>query len=64
MAEMVKGEVNYDAQALAELAQMTFESLAGIPWSGFAVEGVVSDNTDALTVIWDNWEDFQQRSNT
>ena len=63
MAEMVKGEVNYDAQVFANRAN-DFESLAGIPWSGFAVEGAMpGDNTDALTAIWDNWEDFQQRSN-
>ncbi|ASG65431.1 cytochrome C556 [Idiomarina piscisalsi] len=63
MAEMVKGEVNYDAQVFTNRAK-DFESLAGIPWSGFAVEGAMpGDNTDALTAIWDNWEDFQQRSN-
>lgn len=62
MAEMVKGEVDYDANIFANRAN-DFEKLAGIPWSGFAVEGAMpGDNTDALTAIWDNWEDFQQRS--
>ena len=63
MAELVKGEVDYDAQVFTNRAN-DFEKLAGIPWSGFAVEGAMpGDNSDALTAIWDNWEDFQERSN-
>ena len=63
MAEMVKGEVDYDAQVFANRAN-DFEKMSGIPWAGFAVEGAMpGNNSDALTAIWDNWDDFQQRAN-
>ena len=45
MAEMVKGEVDYDAQVFANRAN-DFEKLAGIPWSGFAVEDFQERSND------------------
>lgn len=63
MAAMVKGEVDYNADFFQRRAN-DFEKMSGIPWAGFAVEGAMpGDNSDALTEIWDNWEDFQQRAN-
>ncbi|RUO73361.1 c-type cytochrome [Idiomarina ramblicola] len=63
MAAMVKGEVEYNADFFQRRAG-DFEKMSGIPWSGFAVEGAMpGNNSDALTAIWDNWEDFQQRAN-
>ncbi|MDV6317095.1 cytochrome c [Idiomarina sp. HP20-50] len=63
MAGMVKGEVEYNADFFQRRAN-DFEKMSGIPWAGFAVEGAMpSDNSDALSEIWDNWEDFQQRAN-
>lgn len=63
MAGMVKGEVEYNADFFQRRAN-DFEKMSGIPWAGFAVEGAMpGDNSDALSEIWDNWEDFQQRAN-
>lgn len=62
MAAMVKGEVEYNADFFQRRAN-DFEKMSSIPWAGFAVEGAMpGDNSDALTAIWDNWEDFQQRA--
>ncbi|WP_322406042.1 cytochrome c [Idiomarina sp. PL1-037] len=63
MAAMVKGEVEYNADFFQRRAN-DFEKMSGIPWSGFGVEGAMpGNNSDALTAIWDNWDDFQQRAN-
>ena len=63
MAAMVKGEVEYNADFFQRRAN-DFEKMSGIPWAGFAVEGAMpGNNSDALTAIWDNWDDFQQRAN-
>ena len=62
MAEMVKGEVDYDASIFSQRAE-DFARLSKIPWAGFTTEGAMpGDNTDALPEIWDNWDDFKQRS--
>jgi len=62
MAAMVKGEIEYNPDFFQRRAD-DFEKMSGIPWSGFAVEGAMpGNNSDALTAIWDNWEDFQQRA--
>ncbi|MGM0524764.1 MAG: c-type cytochrome [Pseudomonadota bacterium] len=62
MAEMVKGEVDYDAAIFSQRAD-DFARLSHIPWDGFSVEGAMpGENTDALPEIWDNWDDFKQRS--
>lgn len=62
MAAMVKGETEYNADFFQRRAN-DFEKMSSIPWSGFAVEGAMPGNdSDALTEIWDNWDDFQQRA--
>lgn len=62
MAEMVKGDVAYDAQVFQHRAE-DFARLSQIPWAGFSVEGAMpGDDTDALPEIWDNWDNFKQRS--
>ncbi|MBT42506.1 MAG: cytochrome C556 [Idiomarina sp.] len=62
MAEMVKGDVDYDASIFEQRAE-DFARLSQIPWAGFTTEGAMpGDNTDALQEIWDNWDDFKKRS--
>lgn len=62
MGAMVKGEVEFDALIFQQRAQ-DFARLSHIPWSAFSVEGAMpGNNTDALPEIWDNWDDFKQRS--
>ena len=62
MAEMVKGEVDYDASIFQQRAE-DFARLSKIPWAGFTTEGAMpGENTDALPEIWGNWDDFKQRT--
>lgn len=62
MAAMVKGEEEYDADIFQQRAE-DFARMTHIPWSAFSVEGAMpGEDTDALPEIWDNWDDFKQRS--
>lgn len=62
MADMVKGEVPYDAEVFTQRAN-DLARLSYIPWQGFQVEGAMPGNdTDALPEIWDNWDDFKERA--
>ncbi|RUO55324.1 c-type cytochrome [Pseudidiomarina homiensis] len=62
MGDMLKGDMPFDAAIFAERAE-TFAALAAVPWVGFSQEGAMpGNNTDALPAIWDNWEDFQERT--
>lgn len=62
MGDMVKGDVDYDATVFQQRAE-DFARLSHIPWVGFTIQGAMpGENTDALPEIWDNWNDFKQRS--
>ena len=62
MGDMVKGDVAFDAAIFQQRAE-DFARLSHIPWAGFSVDGAMpGDNTDALPEIWDNWDDFKQRT--
>ncbi|GAA3908871.1 cytochrome c [Halomonas cibimaris] len=64
IADMAKGDVEYDADEFARRAQNVAD-LASMPWEGF-VDGTYQNdghgiNTDALAKIADNPDDFQQK---
>lgn len=62
MGAMIKGEVAFDPLIFQQRAE-DFARLSHIPWPAFSVEGAMpGNNTDALPEIWDNWDDFKQRS--
>lgn len=64
MADMAKGDIEYDADAFARHAQNVGD-IARMPWEGF-VEGSYQDDghgveTDALAKIADNPDDFEKK---
>ncbi len=59
MGDMIKGDVPFESEIFAERAN-DFAAMTAIPWAGFQVDGAMPGNdTDALPVIWENWEDFK-----
>ncbi len=62
MGDMVKGDIEFDGEIFKDRAS-DFAVLSAIPWVGFSQPGAMpGDDTDALPAIWDNWDDFMQRS--
>ena len=62
MGDMIKGDMPFDLAIFTERAEV-FANMTAVPWSGFSHEGAMpGNNTDALPAIWDNWDDFQERS--
>lgn len=64
IADMAKGDIDYDADEFARRAQ-NVSDMAHMPWEGF-VEGTYQNDghgvdTDALAKIADNPDDFQQK---
>lgn len=61
MSQMVKGDIDYDAEAFAERARRV-ANLAPLPWEGFIEGSYDHKGTDALTKIADNREDFDSKA--
>ncbi|CUS48659.1 MAG: cytochrome c' [Idiomarinaceae bacterium HL-53] len=62
MAAMVRNEMPYDA-AMFEARAEALSHLSYIPWDGFTGVGAnVTTNSDALPAIWEDWDDFAEKS--
>ncbi|MGX5913678.1 c-type cytochrome [Aliidiomarina sp. Khilg15.8] len=62
MADMVRGDRDYDAEMFEQRAQ-AFHHMTYVPWDGFRHAGAeYSGDGDALPAIWEKWGDFKQNS--
>ncbi|EGN74337.1 cytochrome c556 [Idiomarina sp. A28L] len=62
MAGMVRGEIEFDAESFQKRAE-ALKHLSYIPFDGFSGAGHgVTENSDALPSIWENWGDFSEKS--
>ncbi len=59
MAGMVKGKIDYDADAFAHNAKI-FAQLSHLPIHGFELKSP-SENSRAKASIWDNYSDFESK---
>lgn len=60
IADMLKGEVQYDAARLNQRAT-ALATLTTLPWEAFAVPGAEHAGGDAKAEIWQNLQDFNSR---
>ena len=60
IADMLKGEVNYDASRVSQRAT-ALATLTTLPWEAFTVPGVEQGGGDAKAEIWQNLQDFNSR---
>lgn len=60
IADMLKGEVNYDAERVKKRAT-ALASLTTLPWEAFTVPGTEQGGGDAKATVWKNLSDFQSR---
>lgn len=60
IADMLKGEVNYDANRVTQRAT-ALATLTTLPWQAFAVPGTEQGGGDAKAEIWQNLQDFNSR---
>ncbi|MCC5855366.1 MAG: cytochrome c [Idiomarina sp.] len=61
MSAMARGDRDYDAEQFKQRAKAVYH-LSYIPWDAFQGVGErVTENSDALPVIWENWSDFESR---
>ena len=61
MAKMVKGETEYDAQAVLDALAVIEKNAAEFP-EHFPEGSETGHDTEALPAIWENKEDFEARS--
>jgi cytochrome c556 len=62
MADMVRGDRDYDAEMFEQRAT-AFHHMSYVPWDGFRHAGAeYSGDGDALPVIWEQWDDFTEHS--
>lgn len=62
MASMVRGDRDYDGELFEQRAEALYH-LSYVPWDGFKHAGYQhSGNGDALPAVWENWDDFEERS--
>lgn len=61
MAKMVKGETEYDAQAVLDALAVIEENAAAFP-EYFPEGSETGHETEALPAIWENKEDFEARA--
>lgn len=62
MADMVRGDRDYDAEMFEQRAQ-AFHHMTYVPWDGFRHAGAeYSGDGDALPALWENWDEFTDNS--
>lgn len=62
MAGMVRGEIDYDGEMFEQRA-IALQHLSHVPWDGFRNAGENHRGSgDALPAVWENWSDFESRS--
>ncbi|WP_129139827.1 c-type cytochrome [Modicisalibacter coralii] len=61
MSRMVKGDIDYDAEAFAERARRVAD-LAPLPWEGFIADSYDRQGTHALPDIAANRDDFDAKA--
>lgn len=67
LGAMAQGDIDYDEDVFAARTA-NLSAVAGLPWEGF-MEGTLRGDdhgadTDALAVIADNWDDFEERQSS
>lgn len=62
MSGMVRGEIEFDADSFKQRAE-ALKHLSYIPFDAFSGAGHnVTENSDALPGIWQNWDDFKEKA--
>lgn len=60
MGAMFKGEADYDLEAVKEHAAFIADNAPKL--TEFFPEGSIQDSSEALPVIWEQWDDFQAKA--